>query len=75
MEKKMLNDFVAYGRSLAEERGRNPDWMVKAISQSVSIPASEALKLKVVDLLADNLNDLLTKLNGRRVQVLGQPEC
>jgi membrane-bound serine protease (ClpP class) len=73
MEKKVLNDFVAYGRSLAEERGRNPDWMVKAIRQSVSIPASEALKLKVVDLLADNLKDLLTKLNGRRVKVLGQP--
>ncbi len=73
MEKKVLNDFVAYGRALAEERGRNPDWMEKAIRQSVSISASEALKLKVVDVLADNLNDLLTKINGRRVVVKGQP--
>ena len=73
MEKKVLNDFVAYGRALTEERGRNPDWMEKAIRQSVSISASEALKLKVVDLLADNLNDLLTKVNGRRVLVHGQP--
>ncbi|MCX5892066.1 MAG: nodulation protein NfeD [Deltaproteobacteria bacterium] len=73
MEKKVLNDFVAYGRALTEERSRNPDWMEKAIRQSVSISASEALKLKVVDLLADNLNDLLTKVNGRRVLVHGQP--
>ncbi len=73
MEKKVLNDFVAYGRALAEERGRNPDWMEKAIRQSVSIPANEALKLKVVDLLADNLTDLLTKINGRRVVVQGKP--
>ena len=73
MEKKVLNDFVAYGRALSEERGRNPDWMEKAIRQSVSISASEALKLKVVDLLADNLDDLLSKVNGRRVMVHGQP--
>ncbi|MFI5355447.1 MAG: ATP-dependent Clp protease proteolytic subunit, partial [Desulfobaccales bacterium] len=73
MEKKVLNDFVAYGRALSEERGRNPDWMEKAIRQSASISASEALKLKVVDLLADNLDDLLSKVNGRRVLVHGQP--
>lgn len=73
MEKKVLNDFVAYGRALAEERGRNPEWMEKAIRQSVSISSSEALKLKVIDLMADNLNDLLTKVNGRRVTVQGQP--
>ena len=72
METKVLNDFVAYGRSLAEEHGRNPDWMEKAIRQSVSISASEALKLKVVDLMADNLDDLLAKINGRRVLVAGQ---
>ncbi|MGB7910912.1 MAG: nodulation protein NfeD [Desulfobaccales bacterium] len=74
METKVLNDFVAYGRSLAEEHGRNPDWMEKAIRQSVSISASEALKLKVVDLMADNLDDLLAKVNGRRVQVAGKPQ-
>jgi membrane-bound serine protease (ClpP class) len=73
MEKKVLNDFVAYGRALVEEKGRNPDWMEKAIRQSVSISASEALKLKVVDLMADNLDDLLSKVNGRRVTVHGQP--
>ena len=68
----MINDFVAYGRALAEERGRNADWMEKAIRQSVSIPASEALRLKVVDVVADNLEDLLTKINGRRLEVGGK---
>jgi membrane-bound serine protease (ClpP class) len=48
--------------------------MEKAIRQSVSISASEALKLKVVDLLADNLDDLLVKVNGRRVLVQGKPQ-
>jgi membrane-bound serine protease (ClpP class) len=73
MEKKVVNDFVAYGRALAEERGRNADWIEKAIRQSVSISATEALKLKVVDVLADNLSDLLVKINGRRVLVQGKP--
>jgi membrane-bound serine protease (ClpP class) len=72
MEKKLVNDMVAYGRALAGERGRNADWMEKAIIQSVSIPAVEALKLKVVDLMANNLEDLLTKINGRKVEVGGQ---
>jgi membrane-bound serine protease (ClpP class) len=72
MEKKVVNDFVAYGRALAEERGRNADWMEKAIRQSVSIPASEALKLKVIDVVADSLEDLLVKINGRQVEVGGQ---
>jgi len=73
MEKKLVNDMVASGRSLAAERGRNADWMEKAIRQSVSIPASTAVKLKVVDLIADNLEDLLTKINGYKVEVRGKP--
>jgi len=73
MEKKLLNDMVASGRSLAAERGRNADWMEKAIRQSVSIPAAEAVKLKVVDLMADNRDDLLAKIHGRKVEVGGKP--
>ena len=46
--------------------------MEKAVRQSVSIPATEAVKLKVVDLMADNLEDLLTKINGRKVEVGGK---
>jgi membrane-bound serine protease (ClpP class) len=73
METKLLNDMVASGRSLAAERGRNADWMEKAIRQSVSIPAAEAVKLKVVDLMADNREDLLAKIHGRKVEVGGKP--
>jgi membrane-bound serine protease (ClpP class) len=72
MEKKLVNDMVASGRSLALERRRNADWIEKAIRESVSIPATEAVKLKVVDLMADNLEDLLTKINGRKVEVGGK---
>jgi membrane-bound serine protease (ClpP class) len=72
MEKKLLNDMVASGRSLAAERGRNADWMEKAIRQSVSIPANEAVKLKVVDLMADNRDDLLAKIHGRTVEAGGK---
>jgi membrane-bound serine protease (ClpP class) len=72
METKLVNDMAAFGRSLAAERGRNADWMEKAIRQSVSIPASEALKLKVIDVMADNLDDLLVKINGRQVDAGGK---
>jgi len=72
MEKKMVNDMVAFGRSLATERGRNAAWMEKAVRQSVSVTATEAVKLKVVDLMADNLEDLLTKINGRKLEVGGK---
>ncbi len=71
MEKKVVNDFVAYARALAEERHHNPDWVEKAIRQSVSIPASEALKLKVIDLMADSPEELLSKINGKTVVVDG----
>jgi membrane-bound serine protease (ClpP class) len=73
MGEKVVNDMVAYGRSLAAERGRNADWVEKGIRHSASIPASEALRLKVVDVLADNLDDLLKKVNGRKVMVAGKP--
>jgi membrane-bound serine protease (ClpP class) len=69
MGKKVENDAAAYARSLADERGRNAEWAEKAVRQSVSIDAKQALKLKVVDLVADNLEDLLKQLNGREVKI------
>jgi membrane-bound serine protease (ClpP class) len=72
MEKKVVNDMAAFARSLAAERGRNAEWAEKAVRQSVSITANEAVKLKVVDLMADNLENLLTKINGRTVVVGGK---
>ncbi len=69
MGEKVMNDMAAYARSLAIERGRNADWAEKAVRQSVSIDAKQAQKLKVVDLMADDLNDLLAQVNGREVTV------
>lgn len=71
LKHKMINDAVAYIRGLAKLRGRNADWAEKAVRKAASLPADEALKKHVVDLMADNLHDLLDKLNGRTVEVQG----
>ena len=68
MQKKVLNDMVAFIQGIAKERGRNAGWAKKAVEQSVSVTASEAVQLKVVDLVADNRLDLLQKLNGREIR-------
>ena len=73
MGEKMVNDMAAYGRSLASERGRNADWVEKGVRQSASITAVEAQRLKVVEVLANDLEDLLQKVEGRQVQVGGKP--
>ncbi|TCK18709.1 membrane-bound serine protease (ClpP class) [Thiogranum longum] len=70
--KKMINDAVAYLRSLAELRGRNQEWAEKAVREAASIPASEALKLNVIDIVATGMADLMKQVNGREVTVLGQ---
>ena len=72
MTSKAVNDAVAYIRSLAQMRGRNADWAEKAVREAASLSAEEALTEGVVDLIADDLDDLLVKLDGREVVVLGQ---
>jgi membrane-bound serine protease (ClpP class) len=69
MGEKVVNDMVAYARSLALERGRNADWAEKAVRQSVSVDAKQAQKIKVVDLVAEDLDDLLKQVHGREVMV------
>jgi membrane-bound serine protease (ClpP class) len=69
---KALNDSIAYARSLAEQRGRNADWAERAVRESISAPASEALKAGVVDLVAGDLGDLLHQLHGRSYQRNGE---
>lgn len=71
MKHKLVNDAVAYIRSLAQMRGRNVEWAEKAVRGAASLPAEEALQLGVVDLLARNLDELLRKLNGRVVKISG----
>jgi membrane-bound serine protease (ClpP class) len=69
MLKKAENDAAAFIRTVALERGRNVDWAEKAVRQAVAITEREAVKLRVVDLVADSLPDLLEKLDGRVVKL------
>lgn len=69
LTKKAEEDAAAYLRSLAQERGRDPAWFEKAVVESASISAGEALDKGVIDLIAGDLGDLLRKLDGRKVRV------
>ena len=68
LAQKITNDAVAYARSLAQQHGRNADWAERAVRESASLPASEALRQHVVDEVATDLDDLLAKLDGRVVK-------
>ena len=66
---KSINDAAAYIRGLAQLRGRNQEWAEKAVREAASLPASEALKLNVIDIIADNVTDLLAQIDGREVKL------
>ncbi|QSX30945.1 nodulation protein NfeD [Shewanella cyperi] len=66
MERKILNDAIAYIRTLAQLRGRNADWGEKAVREAATATASEALELGVIDLVAANPRALLDALDGRK---------
>jgi len=72
MEDKVLNDASAYITSITQQKKRNVAWAIKAVTQSDSIPAGEALKNGVVDLIASDMNELLLKINGREVDGFGR---
>jgi membrane-bound serine protease (ClpP class) len=69
MERKVVNDAVAYIRGLAELRGRNADWAEQAVRGAASLTASAALEQKVIDLVARDLPDLLARIDGREVRI------
>jgi membrane-bound serine protease (ClpP class) len=72
MADKVTNDMAAYSSSIAAKRGRNAEWVEKAVRESVSITESEALEKNVIDLVADDLDDLLRQLEGREVPGKGR---
>jgi membrane-bound serine protease (ClpP class) len=69
MERKVVNDAVAYIRGLAELRGHNAEWAEQAVRGAASLSANAALEQKVIDLEARDLPDLLAKLDGREVHI------
>jgi membrane-bound serine protease (ClpP class) len=72
MREKVENFTVSLVRSIAQQRGRNVEWAEKAVRDSVSITEREAVKLKVVDFVADSVADVLAKAHGRAVEVRGR---
>jgi len=72
--RKIINDAIAYIRSLATVNGRNADWAADAVRSAVSLPASEALSLHVIDVIAKDVPDLLRQIDGRTVTVNGKPQ-
>lgn len=69
MKEKVENDSVAFIKSLAQQRGRNAAWAEDAVRKSVSVTEREALKLNVIDVIADDLRALLKHLDGRQVRL------
>jgi membrane-bound serine protease (ClpP class) len=68
--KKVTEDAVAFAKSIANYRGRNADWAEQAVREAVSATETEAVDLNVVDLIADDLFDLLEKVDGREVELV-----
>ena len=69
MERKVVNDAVAYIRGLAEERGRNVEWAEQAVRGAASLSATAALQQKVIDVIARDLPELLSRIDGREVRI------
>lgn len=66
---KQVNDAAAYIRGLAQLRGRNVEWAERAVREAASLSANEALRQNVIDVIADDVTDLLRKIDGRAVRV------
>lgn len=69
MIEKVTKDAIAYLKSIAKKKGRNEEWAEKAVKESESVTAKEALELKVIDLIANNLRELLEKIDGKKIQL------
>lgn len=69
MEKKILNDSIAYIRSLAQLRGRNVEWAEKAVREAATLSATEALELNVINVMAESPGDLLAAVKGQTLEL------
>ena len=71
MERKVLNDSIAYIRALAERHGRNADWAESAVRDAATLTAEDALDANVIDLIAPSRSELLNRIDGRTVLLTG----
>ncbi len=71
--RKIINDATAYIESLAALNHHNAEWAAEAVRSAVSLPASEALSMHVIDVVANDVPDLLHQIDGRTVTVNGKP--
>ena len=69
MKEKVENDAVAYIKSIAEQHGRNASWAEDAVRKSASVTEQEALKLKIIDVIAEDIPTLLKHLQGRKIAI------
>ncbi len=67
MSEKVVNDMVAHARSVAESKGRNAEWVEKAIRESVAVTETEALEQNIIDLVAKDMDDLIAQIDGRQI--------
>ncbi|MDT7911742.1 MAG: nodulation protein NfeD [Thermocrinis sp.] len=72
MKEKVVQDMLAFVRSIAKEKGRNPSVLERMVKESISLTPDEALKEGVIDFIASNRQELLEKLNGRKVKKHGK---
>ena len=71
MGDKIMNDTIAWARTIAKHRGRNADWMEKAVVESESLTEGEALERNVIDYVANDVEHLLALADGRTVELAG----
>ena len=71
MSEKVTNDMVAQVKSIAKKRGRNVQWVEKAVRESVSVTETEALEANVIDMVAKDMDDLIRQINGRKIENKG----
>lgn len=71
MTQKVENDAAAYAKGIAKKRGRNEEWVQRAVRKSESITAEDALRLHVIDFVASDVDDLLKKMEGKKVDLDG----
>ena len=72
LDRKVVNDAVAYIRGLAIMRGRNADWAELAVREAASLTAEEAAHKRVIEIVAKDVDALLRQIDGRQIEVLGQ---